>query len=148
MSDQVGDPLGPAGLDFWLGTWAISWEPGGSGTNTIRRILDGAAIEETFEGRDAESVLLGRSLSVRESADETWRQTWVDSTGAYLDFVGVEVDGRLSFQREHHVEMKVIHQRMLWLDVTAVSLRWEWQRSLDAGATWTPMWVLNYRRLA
>jgi hypothetical protein len=141
-------PLGPAGLDFWLGTWTISWAPNGHGTNTIRRILDGAAIEENFDGRDDESVLLGRSLSVRDSADGQWRQTWVDSTGAYLEFVGVEVDGRLSFQRDHRVESQVIRQRMLWLDVTADSLRWEWQRSVDGGANWDLMWRLDYRRAA
>ena len=83
------DPLGDRALDFWIGTWHVSWVGGGQGTNTIRRILDDRVIEESFDGRDAESRLIGRSLSVRDSVDGRWRQTWVDSTGAYLDFDAV-----------------------------------------------------------
>jgi len=75
------DPLGPHALDFWLGTWSLSWADGGEGTNTIRRILDDRVIEESFEGRDGSGPLLGRSLSVVDSSDGRWRQTWVDSTG-------------------------------------------------------------------
>src|SRR5689334_17544269 len=93
------DPLGPHALDFWIGRWAVSWAGGGNGTNTIRRILDDRVIEESFEGRDDSETLLGRGLSVVDTSDGRWRQTWVDSNGAYLDFVGVEVDGAMAFQR-------------------------------------------------
>jgi hypothetical protein len=77
----IADPLGADALDFWLGSWAVSWAGGGHGTNTIRRILDDRVIEESFDGTDAESSLKGRSLSVRDAVDGRWRQTWVDSTG-------------------------------------------------------------------
>lgn len=136
--------LGDDALDFWLGDWSVSW-PDGTGTNSIRRILDGRVIEEVFESRDHDgSVLLGRSLSVRDAADGRWRQTWVDSSGAYLDFVGVASDGRISFQR---TGPQGGLQRMVWLDVTTDAFRWEWQRSTDGGAAWTVLWPLDYRRL-
>src|SRR5258705_1475387 len=118
MNDEI-DPLGDDALDFWLGTWNVSWTGGGHGTNTIRRVVDDRAIEEAFDGRDETSSLEGRSLSVRDTADGRWRQTWVDSTGAYLDFVGVEVEGRISFQREAATGTGTVLQRMVWLDVTA-----------------------------
>ena len=140
------DPLGPDALDFWLGNWSVSWAGGGHGTNTIRRILDDRAIEESFDGGDADSTLTGRSLSVRDSADGRWRQTWVDSTGAYLDFVGVAVDGRIAFQREATVRGLAVVQRMVWLDVTADAFRWQWQRSVDGGATFEVVWEIDYRR--
>ena len=38
MNDE-NDPLGPDALDFWLGTWNVTWTGGGHGTNTIRRVL-------------------------------------------------------------------------------------------------------------
>jgi hypothetical protein len=142
----AADPLGPDALDFWLGRWLVSWSGGGEGTNAVRRILADRVIEESFEGRDAESVLLGRSLSVRDEADGRWRQTWVDSTGAYLDFVGVDVDGRIGFQRETTVGGVAVTQRMVWLDVEPDSLRWQWQRSTDDGATWDVAWEIDYRR--
>ncbi len=144
---QIGtDALGPDALDFWLGRWVVSWSGGGQGTNSIRRILDDRVIEESFEGRDSESVLLGRSLSVRDEADGRWRQTWVDSNGAYLDFVGIDVDGRIAFQRETTVGSERVLQRMVWLDVTGDALRWQWQRSKDDGATWEVVWAIDYRR--
>jgi hypothetical protein len=137
--------LGPDALDFWIGNWTITW-PGGTGTNTIRRILQDAVIEENFECHDADGAFYGRSHSVFDRADQIWRQTWVDSTAAYLDFVGAEVDGRISFQRTSVVDGVPALQRMVWLDVTDDSLRWEWQRSTDAGANWMVMWPLDYRR--
>ena len=140
------DPLGPHALDFWLGNWTVSWVGGGHGTNTIRRILGESVIEESFDGRDDDSVLLGRSLSVRDVADGRWRQTWVDSTGAYLEFVGVEVDGRLAFERETTIEGRPVVQRMAWANVTPDTLRWRWQRSGDGGLTWDLVWEIAYRR--
>ena len=143
---STNDPLGDDALDFWLGDWVVSWTGGGQGTNTIRRILEDRAIEESFDGSDAESSLAGRSLSVRDAANGRWRQTWVDSTGAYLDFVGVEVDGRIAFQREATVRGLAVMQRMVWLDVTPGAFRWQWQRSGDSGATWELVWEIDYRR--
>ena len=140
------DPLGPGALDFWLGEWTVSWAGGGHGTNTIRRILDGRVIEETFDGADADSALLGRSLSVLDGADGQWRQTWVDSSGSYLDLVGVEVDGRIAFQREAVVGGVAVLQRMVWLDITPDAFRWQWQRSSDSGVVWDVVWEIRYRR--
>ncbi len=140
------DPLGATALDFWLGRWIVTWAGGGHGTNTIRRILDERVIEETFDGRDDDDTLKGRSLSVLDARDGRWRQTWVDSTGAYLDLVGVDVDGRIAFEREARIDGARIVQRMVWLDVTEDSFRWQWQRSADDRATWIVAWEIDYRR--
>lgn len=137
--------LGPDALDFWIGDWAVSW-PGGTGTNQIRRILDNQVVEEVFECHGSDGSLYGRSHSVLDATDGRWKQTWVDSSGAYLDFVGVLVDGRISFQRsaldDHHVL-----QRMVWVNVRDDSFRWEWQRSVDNGVSWQVSWPLSYRRV-
>jgi hypothetical protein len=143
---MAGDPLGDDALDFWLGSWVVTWTNGGHGTNTISRILDGRVIEESFDGADAESTLKGRSLSVRDALDGRWRQTWVDSSGSYLDFTAVVVDGRIAFQRDATIRGVRVAQRMVWLDVTADAFRWQWQRSRDNGATWTTVWEIDYRR--
>lgn len=140
------DALGADALDFWIGEWTVSW-PGGHGTNVVRRVLEGRVIEEVFESHgDDGQGLYGRSLSVRDSADDRWRQTWVDSTGSYLDFEAVEVDGRICFQRGAEVGGIAVVQRMVWLDVTPDGFRWEWQHSRDGGATWQVTWPLDYRR--
>jgi hypothetical protein len=147
-TDTTDPALGAAALDFWIGTWDVSWDGGGHGTNTIRRILGDRVIEETFHGTDADGTLDGRSLSVRDMADGRWRQTWVDSNGAYLDFVGVAVDGRIAFQRDAIIDGAAGLQRMIWLDVTPKALRWQWQRSGDGGASWAVVWEIQYRRTA
>lgn len=139
--------LGADALDFWIGTWHVSW-PDGSGTNTVRRVLDGKVVEEVFECSDSTGSLSGRSHSVLDVADGCWKQTWVDSTGAYLDFVGVAVDGRISFQRATVLDGRDALQRMVWLDVRPDGFRWEWQRSLDGGTTWEVTWPLDYTRAA
>src|SRR3954454_17888366 len=90
--------LGTDALDFWIGDWTVSW-PGGTGTNQIRRILNDKVVEELFECHGEDGSLYGRSHSVIDAADGRWKQTWVDSSGGYLDFVGISVDGRISFQR-------------------------------------------------
>lgn len=140
------DPLGVDALDFWLGSWNVSWVGGGHGTNVIRRILDDRVIEESFEGSDPAGSLQGRSLSVMDAMGGGWRQTWVDSNGAYLDFVGVEVDGRIGFQRHAIVDGAAVVQRMVWIDVMAETFRWQWQRSVDGGATWQVVWEIDYQR--
>lgn len=143
---KTGRALGADALDFWLGTWDVLWDGGGHGTNTIRRILGDRVIEETFHGTDPDGSLDGRSLSVRDASDGRWRQTWVDSNGAYLDFVGVEVDGRIAFQRDAIADGAAVLQRMIWLDVSTNTFRWQWQRSRDAGASWELVWEIQYRR--
>lgn len=138
--------LGADALDFWLGNWNVTWVGDGRGTNSIRRICDGMVIEESFDAADDDDVLVGRSLSVRDASDGRWRQTWVDSNGSYLDFVGIDVDGRIGFQRETVVDGLPIIQRMVWLDVTTESLRWQWQRSADGGTPWSVVWEIHYQR--
>jgi hypothetical protein len=137
--------LGPDALDFWIGDWTVSW-PGGTGTNRIHRILDGKVVEEVFECHEPSGSLHGRSFSVLDATDGRWKQTWVDSAGAYLDFIGVLVDGHISFQRTASGDHNVL-QRMVWLDVRDDSLKWEWQRSEDRGASWQVSWALMYQRV-
>jgi hypothetical protein len=142
----TADQLGADALDFWLGSWVVSWAGGGHGTNVIRRILDDRVIEESFDGSDADGLPMGRSLSVMDTATGSWRQTWVDTTGAYLAFVGVEVNGRIGFQRQAVLDGTAVLQRMVWTDVSADEFRWQWQRSTDDGASWDVTWEIDYRR--
>jgi hypothetical protein len=137
--------LGPDALDFWIGDWTVSW-PGGTGTNQIRRILDDHVVEEVFECHGSDGSLYGRSHSVLDATDGHWKQTWVDSSGAYLDFVGILVDRRISFQRSALDEHNVL-QRMVWLNVRDDSFHWEWQRSVDHGVSWQVSWPLSYLRV-
>ncbi len=87
-------------LDFWIGEWACTDPADGSvGHNSVRRVLDGRVVEETFAIVDATGTALrGRSWSVLDP-ERGWLQTWVDNQGSYLDFTGGVTDEGFVFVR-------------------------------------------------
>lgn len=137
-------------MDFWLGVWDVSWEatpgiPAGSGVNRITQQLGQCVIQEDFDGGQTTGGLVGRSVSLYDARAGLWRQTWVDNQGGYFALTGgregdsfVLTNTRLSEQSPY--------LRMVFEDITASSLTWRWQRSSDAGATWSDSWVIRYTR--
>jgi hypothetical protein len=116
-------------LDFWVGEWELTW-PGqnggaeGRGSNSIKRILDGCVVEETFSGGSS-MHLRGHSVSIFDAPGGQWKQTWVDNEGGYLDFVGGMQDGHMSFWREaKRAGGLPVTMRMVWRNVKADSLDW------------------------
>ena len=144
-------------LDFWLGTWDVTWD-GEHGANRLERILGDAVIHEQFEqatervedgaSETASDTLVGESWSVFEPARALWRQTWVDNQGGYLDLVGDRVDGWFAFVRSAPERGERARQRMVFRDVQPDQFRWTWELSLDDGATWEVRWEIAYRRAA
>jgi hypothetical protein len=128
-------------FDFWLGEWDMYWADK-QGTNRIESILDGAAIQENFDG----DGLIGTSVSVFSKEDNRWHQTWVDNTGSYLDFVGEFMEGKMILARNGVVEGKAVTQRMVWYEITKDAFFWNWERSDDDGATWRELWKIEYKR--
>ncbi len=136
-------------LDFWLGEWELSYvEDGkpGKSRNRITKTLDGCAVLEEFTGAPG-TKLDGRSHSTYDRLTKRWKQTWVDNTASYLDFVGGVQDGRMVLAREMQRDGKTIGQRMVFQDVQRDSLQWLWQRSDDGGKSWTTQWEIDYRRV-
>ena len=131
-------------FDFWLGDWELTWGENDHGTNRIERIMDGAAIQEKFEGDGYK----GMSVSVFSKEDNRWHQTWVDSSGSYLDFTGKFSDGKMILARDGIVEGKAVKQRMVWYDITGNNFQWSWERSEDEGITWHVIWKIQYQRRA
>lgn len=134
-------------FDFWVGTWSLTWGENGTGTNTVRRILGGCVIEESFEGQMPDGLYRGRSLSVYDPDADRWRQTWVDDRGGYLDFVGAYKDSTMILRRTTTNENgATVHQRMVWYNIEENSLDWNWEKSDDGGETWTTRWAIHYER--
>jgi hypothetical protein len=151
MSAEIKDPCElPARreFDFWVGDWELTWD-GGSGSNRIIALYDGCAIQENFEGRfenDAEMVFRGTSLSAYDVRAGEWGQTWVDSQGGYLDFRGGMRDDRMILSRRATIDGQPVVQRMVWYNIAADDLDWNWERSDDGGATWQVLWHIHYCR--
>jgi len=135
-------------LDFWIGDWQLSYtEDGKAATsrNRVTKILDGCVVLEEFDGAPG-APLKGRSVSMFDRASGRWKQTWVDNSGAYLDFTGGLEDGHMVFSREARRGAKRFLQRMVFDEVTRDGLRWRWQRSDDGGKAWITQWEIAYRR--
>lgn len=132
-------------FDFWIGEWDLEWGDGHTGTNRIRKALDGCVIVEEFDGTPA-IALRGMSVSSHNSRLGQWQQTWVDNQGGYLDFVGGIRGSRMVLEREAVRDGEKIRQRMVWYDIEADSLKWNWERSKDNGESWEVLWKIHYRR--
>jgi hypothetical protein len=138
-------------IEFWVGDWNLTW-PGtnagevGHGTNTIKRILDGCVVQESFS-EEGSTPLRGASVSIFDATAGKWKQTWVDNQGSYLDFVGELKDGQLTLQREAVAKNGTkILQRMVWKNITQNELDWSWEASQDGGKTWQVKWPIHYKR--
>lgn len=142
-------------FDFWLGEWDLTWpaeQAGGkegdvgTGTNHIDHLFDPCVIRESFATSDGS--FLGHSVSTYDTNEGVWRQTWVDNTGGYLVFTGEFADGQMTLRtaRRKKEDGEVVQQRMVFRDITADSLKWDWQGSRDGGATWADLWNIAYTR--
>ena len=132
-------------LDFWIGEWDAVWS-GGAGTNVVTSELGGTVVLERFDGRPG-TTLQGISVSVYDRDREQWRQTWVDSEGGYLDFVG-GMDGDGVFELHHErrdADGGVVPFRMRFSEIERDSFTWRWQRGEPDGA-WTDQWRIDYTR--
>jgi hypothetical protein len=131
-------------FDFWLGEWDCRWH-GGHGTNVVTAELDGAVILERFESRSG-TLLRGISVSVYDGPAEEWRQTCVDSTRAYLEFVGGIRDGEMELRRAAQENGRIVRYRMRFTDVQADGLVWLWERRNEDGGEWELQWRIDYSR--
>jgi uncharacterized protein DUF1579 len=140
-------------MDFWIGEWDVAWpakdgQPEGHGTNKVTRALDNCVIVENFSGEQA-LPLRGMSVSMYDQKSDTWKQTWVDNTGAYLDFTGHYANDVMTFERDAvSKEGKPVKQRMVYKNVKESEFDWSFDRSEDGGQTWAVVWPIHYVKLS
>ena len=137
--------------DFWIGDWEVSWDEGegkvGKGTNSIRHIVNGKAIEENFEITEGQSQgFLGKSISIYDQNQKLWKQVWVDSQNGYFDFTGDTDGANRIFKTTIKKEDKEIELRMVFKDIRSNSFIWDWESSVDGGKTWELKWRIIYKR--
>ena len=149
---EPGKPLPCQGseyrqFDFWLGRWEV-FTPDGkkAGDNRIDAIDGGCALIERWQGRGG---FTGTSLNSWDAAGKQWRQHWVDNQGGLLQLAGGrEGPGMVMHSRELPSSGGgvAVHQRISWVPQPDGSVRQHWQRSDDAGATWTTVFDGRYVR--
>ncbi len=139
-------------LDFWVGTWDVSWDTTGgftitTGTNTIQRTHGGCVIHESFS-MDGETPFAGESWSVYNPPLGIWQQTWVDNSGGYLVLTGGMKGDTMELVTAVRPlnDTLTVKQRMIFYDITSDRFTWDWQNSNDSGKTWKQAWRINYQR--
>jgi hypothetical protein len=132
-------------LDFWLGSWTVTWGDDQHGSNEITRILDGRVIEENFDGAPTIDFR-GLSHSVYSAHIGLWRQTWVDNGGAYWHFTGSVAPDHFIFAADDIADGRPIKLRMVFYNIAEDQLDWRWERSDDNGQNWQLRWQLHYTR--
>ncbi len=137
-------------FDFWLGDWDVSWKnPDGTiskGKNNIIKILDNKVIQENFES--AESNFKGMSISIFDTKTNKWKQTWVDNTGAHLNFINSIENGNPVFKTiVKEKDGKQIIQKMVFKNITKEGFVWEWMGTKDGGKHWKVLWRIDYKRI-
>jgi hypothetical protein len=149
LPDQPNVSAESQQFDFWLGDWDVTWAGGGRGRNRVTRILDGQVIQEEFTAFAASpntKPFLGLSVSVYVPAIAAWRQTWVDNTGNYMEFIGGFADGKLTLSMERTINGRPASYRMVFYNIAKQSLDWDWQCSEDTGQSWRLLWRIHYQR--
>ncbi|MFI5211547.1 MAG: hypothetical protein ACHQIH_01580 [Ignavibacteria bacterium] len=136
-------------LDFWVGNWELDWTNAEGktekGSNTISKVFGSCVIEENFS--TADGTFKGKSLSVFDIRTQTWKQTWVDNTGSYLDFTGGKYGDTIIFSRKIIDKKGNEHsQRMVFYDISKNGFLWNWESSSDNGTTWNLQWKISYKR--
>ncbi len=136
-------------FDFWVGEWNLEWKDANgntqSGTNRIMKILNNYVVLENFSTSD--SSFKGTSASVYNKRLGKWQQTWVDNSGAYLDFTGGFSDGKMILSRTGiNAKGEPIPVRMVFFNITKNEFDWSWEKSSDNGSSWIPMWQIHYKR--
>ncbi len=141
-----------AWFEFWEGDWNIHWYGKDSveekGENHISKILNEKVLFEEFSiTKGVNAGFVGKSWTVFNKNTSSWSQTWVDNSGAYMEFVGSKEGQSRIFKREVvRKDGSTLIQRMVFKDVTFFNFTWNWESSVDGGKTWANNWQLFYTR--
>lgn len=134
-------------FDFWVGEWDVF--PNGSeaqvATSSIEAMFAGCAIRETWKPLKGGG---GGSFSHYDGERRYWRQAWVDSSGARVDFDGGPVGGKMVLTGQWaNVVAKGQDAliRMTYSKNADSSVRQYGEQSTDHGLTWTTSFDFIYR---
>ncbi len=138
-------------FDFWVGRWKVS--PNGHperhvADSLIEKLYQGCAVRENWMPVSPGSGD-GGSLNAYVPADHSWHETWVDASGARVEFKGgwngtaMVLTGRWPMPG-HPKQMT----RMTYTRAADGSVRQLGESSDEEGRSWKPSFDLIYRKVA
>lgn len=130
-------------FDFWLGAWEVVNAKGQpAGESKIELGEDGCVVIEHWRPLQGPT---GQSLNTFDPTTGQWRQTWVDSSGRWTEYVGTFVGNELRYQAELWVGGAQRLLRMNFRPLEGGRVRQWGEGSQDGGRSWTPQYDFTYR---
>jgi hypothetical protein len=131
-------------FDFWIGEWTVFADGKPVGKNSIRPILDGCVLQESWSGSSGSA---GSSFNFYDPGIGKWRQFWVWRKGTTLELEGGYANGKMVLSGESTSrDGQTLLNRITWHDNVDGTVRQHWQISKDGGKTWTTAFNGLYRR--
>lgn len=133
-------------FDFWIGDWQLTWNDTSHGTNSIRKIMEGCTVQESFN--DPSMKYSGSSWSVYNPKIKMWQQTWVDNQGGYIVLKGEFSNGMMTLSTDPRKLQNgtEIISRMVFYDIASDKFDWKWESTKDDGKSWQTDWLIHYQR--
>ena len=135
-------------FDFWVGKWDVY--PTGTDRlvshSLIESVYGGCGVRENWmplSGAD------GGSLSIYVPRENAWRQTWIDSRGARVEFSGGWHDEAMILEGMWNDVLgpgRDALVRMTYTKSEDGSVRQLGEASEDGGKTWAPSFDFTYRK--
>lgn len=150
MKQGYAQELSATSFDFWVGTWSLSWTNAQGqevkGYNHIEHILGDKVIQENFA--DSTTGFYGKSWSVYNPKNNSWKQVWTDSNGGFLQFTGAQYGDSLAFEMTPTVLNGIaVVRRMVFYNITENSFTWDWQSAKAGTQEWKVLWRITYTRV-
>lgn len=134
-------------LDFWVGSWDVY--PTGTDRMVARSLIErryaGCAIRENWMPMQGQG---GGSFSAWRPESRQWRQTWVDSSGGWVEFTGGIVNGAMVLTgnwRGVNGPGQDGLVRVTYSREAGGAVRQHGEVSTDGGTTWAPSFDFTYR---
>lgn len=134
-------------FDFWVGEWLVSRADTGAkvAESRIEQLYDGCAIRENWMPTGAAG---GGSLNAYDPQSRMWRQSWTDSSGAWVEFSGGVIDKAMVMNglwRNYVAPGKDALIRMTYRKREDGSVTQAGEQSTDFGKSWTIAFLFIYR---
>lgn len=130
-------------FDFWVGTWEVSNGGKQAGENDIQLILGDCIL---FENWTSKGPYTGKSFNYYDTAEDHWRQIWVDDYGGVIEFTGQVRDGTMYYTAITHdpADGSTTEHKLTFSQNDDGSVRQLWEQSTDGGETWNTVWDGHY----
>jgi hypothetical protein len=135
-------------FDFWVGSWDV-YVTGGTqlvAHSLIESVYNGCGLRENWIPLKVENS--GGSLNIYVVAEKAWRQTWIDSSGARVDFKGGLIGKAMvleGYWQDFVAPGKGALIRMTYSLASDHSVRQFGEASEDNGKSWHSSFDFTYR---